>query len=417
MGSQQHAHAGQGGREAVLSELERVCESEAFRHSRQSVKILRYLVEQSLQGNEEALRERAIGAVLFGRDPKYDTNEDSIVRVSATEVRKRLARYNHEAGEKAAVVFSIPTGSYRVEFQPGEQGAPAPAELPGETSAETQTAARKGRAWTRWTAAGLVFAAIAAGTYAFWPASSLDRFWAPATKDSASVVILAPHPIVYTFSRETFKRFRGDTPSHAQRQIEVLKGPADAMISLSEVVPIQDQYIGLGSAHAISNVSALLAVRKKQYTIRFGGDFSFQDIRHSPAVLVGAYANRWTLQLTEDFRFALSESGGLPEITDRRTGKSWQLKKLQPNGKTPEDYVIVSRLFHPKTGKLVIALAGITQYGTQAAGEFVTDAGLLEQGLKDAPKGWEGQNVQFVLHVPIVEGVPGRPEVVAANYW
>ncbi len=40
--------------------------------------------------------------------------------------------------------------------------------------------------------------------------------------------------------------------------------------------------------------------------------------------------------------------------------------------------MIVSRLFHPKTGKLLFALAGITQYGTQAAGEFVTDAGLLE---------------------------------------
>lgn len=66
------------------------------------------------------------------------------------------------------------------------------------------------------------------------------------------------------------------------------------------------------------------------------------------------------------------------EITDQQTGQLWRLQQLQPNGKTPEEYVIVSRLFHPKTGKLLFALAGITQYGTQAAGEFVTDAGLLE---------------------------------------
>ena len=90
---------------------------------------------------------------------------------------------------------------------------------------------------------------------------------------------------------------------------------------------------------------------------------------------------------------------------------------LQPSGKTPEDYVIVSRLFHPKTGKLLFALAGITQYGTQAAGEFVTDPELLEGALRDAPKGWERRNVQFVLHVPVVEGVPGQPEVVASHYW
>jgi hypothetical protein len=269
----------------------------------------------------------------------------------------------------------------------------------------------------KWVAAGAAAALVAAGAYAFWPATALERFWGPALSDPAAVVILAPHPIVYTFSRETFQRFRGDSPSHAQRQIELLQGPAGATIPLAEVVPIQDQYIGRGSAHAISSVAALLAVQKKEYNVRFGGDFSFQDIRHSPAVLVGAYANRWTLQLTDDFRFALSEQGGLPEISDRRTGKRWQVTKLQPNGRTPEDYVIVSRLFHPKTGKLLFALAGITQYGTQAAGEFVTDSGLLEAALKDAPEGWEKRNVQFVLHVPVVEGVPGRPEVVAGHYW
>ena len=146
----------------------------------------------------------------------------------------------------------------------------------------------------------------------------MEKFWGPALQDPSEVVILAPHPIVYTFSRETFRRLRGDAASHAQRQMEVLKGPADAMIPLAEVVPIQDQYIGLGSAHAISSVSAMLAVKKKPTRSDSESEFSFQNIRHAPAVLVGAYANRWTLQLTDDFRFVLSESGGLPEIVDRR---------------------------------------------------------------------------------------------------
>jgi hypothetical protein len=47
----------------------------------------------------------------------------------------------------------------------------------------------------------------------------------------------------------------------------------------------------------------------------------------------------------------------------------------------------------------------------------VTDPELLGGALRDAPKGWERRNVQFVLHVPVVEGVPGRPEVVATHYW
>lgn len=390
-------------RQAVPEELERICTSDPFKHSRQSVRLLRYLVEHSLAGDEDSLRERAIGASLFGRDPKYDTNEDSIVRVSAAEVRKRLTRYYQETGAPAGLQFAIPTGSYRVEFH---ALGPAPA--------DERPASRK---WTVWVlglgALGILAAILAVN----WPRSAMARFWGPALSDDSGVVILAPHPVVYTLSRDTFLRFRGQTASHAQRQIEVLTGPPDAAIQLREVVPIKDQYIGLGSAHAISSVAALLAVEKKRYTIRFGGDFSFQDIRHAPAVLVGAYANRWTLQLTDDYRFVLSDREGAPEILDRRSGKLWRLKDLQPNGKTPEDYTIVSRLFHPKTGKLVIALAGITQYGTQAAGEFVTDPEILGEALRGAPADWERRNAQFLLHVPIVEGVPGRPEVVEKHFW
>jgi hypothetical protein len=245
----------------------------------------------------------------------------------------------------------------------------------------------------------------------------VDRFWGPVIADKSAVVILAPHPVVYSFTRETFQRFRNDGATHAQRQMEVLAGPGDAMIALKDVVPIRDQYLGLGSAYAISSVAAGLAVRKKAYQLKFGSGFSFQDIRHAPAVLVGAYANRWTLQLTEDLRFTLADKDGAPQILDRKTGKKWTLRDLQPDGRTSEDYVIVSRLFHPKTGRLVVGLAGVTQYGTQAAGEFVTDEELLGEASRNAPRGWERMNLQFVLHVPVVEGVPGRPEVVASHYW
>ncbi len=388
--------------EEVTVELERVCNGEAFRHSKQSARLLRYLVEHSLSGNEEALRERAIGVSLFGRETKYDTNEDSIVRVSAAEVRKRLARHYAEAGEAGPVRLTIPTGSYRVEFQ--------------RTGGQPAQAAVKQANWWWLGAAAVVLAAVGASVWA-WPKSKVEEFWGPALQDEADVVVSVPHPIVYTFSREVFQRFRGTAASHAQRQIELLTGPPDATIQLKDVVPIQNQYVGLGSAHAISNVAAILAVRKKKYSIKFGGSISFQDIRHGPAVLVGAYANRWTLQLTDDLRFVLADREGAPEIEDRKTGKRWALKGLQPNGRTPEDYVIVSRLFHPKTGKIVIALAGVTQYGTQTAGEFVTDEFLLEEGLKGAPADWKKMNAQFLLHVPVLEGVPGKPEVVERHFW
>mgnify|MGYP003349537954 CR=1 FL=1 len=82
------------GRESsIAAELKRVLESAEFRQSEQSKKLLRYLVEVSVDEAQEPLRERAIGAAVFGLEPGYDTAANPIVRVRANELRKRLAKY------------------------------------------------------------------------------------------------------------------------------------------------------------------------------------------------------------------------------------------------------------------------------------------------------------------------------------
>lgn len=274
------------------------------------------------------------------------------------------------------------------------------------------------RSWKVQAAGGAaLFVAACLLLWVAWPKTALEEFWGPAWADRNAVVTLAPNPVVYNFKREAHRRLRGQDTSHAQWQMDALAPPADTIIHWSDVIPIRDQYVGQGSAHAIADVSATFARHGKRSEIRFGGASSFQDLLHAPAVLVGAYANRWTLQLTDELRFVVAERGQVPEVRDQLTGKAWPLKGLQPDGKTPEDYAIVSRLYHPKTGKLMIALAGVTQYGTQAAGEFVTDQARLEELMRAAPRGWGRGNVQLVLRVPIVERVPGRAEVVATHYW
>ena len=105
-------------RAEIQVELERILASDSFCNSRQSDKLLRYLVKHSLDYREELLRERVIGVDVFGREAGYDTNEESIVRVRVNELRKRLAKYYQDAKVQGAVRFTIPTGSYRVEFEP-----------------------------------------------------------------------------------------------------------------------------------------------------------------------------------------------------------------------------------------------------------------------------------------------------------
>src|SRR5271166_251158 len=102
----------------VAEELAHVLASESFRNSKQAEKLLRYLITHSLGEHDEGLRERAIGEKVFGREPKYDSNSDSIVRVWANRVRRRLAQYYLAEGANSPLRFAVRPGSYRVEFQP-----------------------------------------------------------------------------------------------------------------------------------------------------------------------------------------------------------------------------------------------------------------------------------------------------------
>jgi hypothetical protein len=65
----------------------------------------------------------------------------------------------------------------------------------------------------------------------------------------------------------------------------------------------------------------------------------------------------------------------------------------------------------------VISAAGIETYGTLAASEFVTESTYLEAALGAAPPDWRRKNVQFVLGTKIIDGTPGPPRILAAQFW
>src|SRR5947209_8196995 len=73
----------------IREELNRVLNSQEFRSSRRSQEFLRYVVENTLAGKAESLKERTIGIDVYGRPESYDPADDATVRVKAGEVRKR----------------------------------------------------------------------------------------------------------------------------------------------------------------------------------------------------------------------------------------------------------------------------------------------------------------------------------------
>jgi TolB-like protein len=173
----------------VREHLKDVFASKAFAGSKRAQDFLQLIVEHALAGRLDSLRERMIGAEMFGRSIDYDTANDAVVRVKATEVRRKLAQYYQEAAKPPLVRIELPSGSYVPKFHwesqfeslPDPQPAPYPGPQPGENlPAATEPSAIATPSETprrRWVVAGtlaglVLLAAIAYIGFKVWPRGS-----------------------------------------------------------------------------------------------------------------------------------------------------------------------------------------------------------------------------------------------------
>ena len=118
--------------EAQRAELESVLRSEHFTRAPKLARLLSYLCEGLFAGEAGQIKEYTVGVEVFHRESSFDQNSDSIVRVEANRLRKRLAEYYAGAGASHRLRIVIPLGQYVPEFKlappPGE-GGPASADL------------------------------------------------------------------------------------------------------------------------------------------------------------------------------------------------------------------------------------------------------------------------------------------------
>src|SRR5215467_8123260 len=103
-------------RDAIRRQLDRILANPLFRNSKRYPMLFRYVVEQALEGHAGQLRERTLGIEVFERDQEYDTNLDPVVRVTAGEIRKRIAQYYHDPAHAGELRIDLPCGSYVPEF-------------------------------------------------------------------------------------------------------------------------------------------------------------------------------------------------------------------------------------------------------------------------------------------------------------
>jgi len=399
---------------AVREQLGRMLVNPHFCHSRRFPSFLRYVVEQTLTGQTGPLKERTIGSEVFGKDPDYDTASDPIVRVTAVEIRKRIAQYYQEPGHRDELQISLPPGSYVPQFQwprsdselfqfaqPERPVLPVLEQAAGEANEVVVAPAKAAKKW-QIIAAGFAVLAILAtgGWFALRPQPSrLDRFWAPIFKPDEPVAICYP---LNHFDEMVLRDAANPI------QFKLLKEDTAALV-VDDLQPVV-------------SIGGLLELHRQPYLLVGADRATLTDLRRGPTVFVGAFDNEWTLRMTRGLRFRFANDADMThfwiEDTLSPAHTRWEVDRGQQQAiNNYRDYAIVARFQDSTTGKIAVILAGIARGGTVAAGEFLTIPNNIEAIKSRAPKNWDGQNMEFVLSTEIIDGRSSPPKVEAAYFW
>jgi hypothetical protein len=399
-------------RESVREHLERILTSSVFRNSRRYASVLRYIVERSLDGTAESLKERTIGIEVFGRAPDYDTTTDHAVRSAVAEIRKRLAQYYLDEGAEAALRIEVQPGSYApqfrqpVELERAKVDPASPVELKQEPPVTTVLLHRAHRLQI----AHIVYSALAVAAVASAAVflgrgqDPLASFWRPMLSSRDRILIC----IGTLAGGHT-------TPPQGQESRR-----DEQTITLKEFHSLEKQTVHIADAITLSRFAGLLEAKGKSYQVASQSEANFSDLQNGPAILIGLLNNEWTKRLVGQLRFSVEKPGpGKVLIRDRDnpSQNDWFVDYYIPYLDVTKDYALVLRVLDPKTDQMVVTAAGISVFGTQAAAEFLTDSAELKKLSAIAPTGWERMNVEIVLSTDVIRGKSGRPHIAATHFW
>ena len=149
----------------IRAELDRILKSKGFVSAGRISKLLRYVVDKTLAGESDQLKEYSVGVEVFERDEKYDPRLDSIVRVEAGRLRTKLDEYYNGEGASSDIRISLPRGGYAAAFD-RQAAPPSPQSGFGEASSAPALTAP-----TRRSQLGVLLGAVlvlAVGGMVFW---------------------------------------------------------------------------------------------------------------------------------------------------------------------------------------------------------------------------------------------------------
>jgi hypothetical protein len=400
---------------AIHLQMERLLANPYFSHSRRFPSFLRFVIKHTISKQTDMLKERTLGMEIFGKSADYDTASDPIVRVTATEIRKRIAQYYQDPGHENELRISLPIGSYIPQFhwpavakeevpvQPTTAPEPPALAIPDATPAEPPVHHHRWHWKTAFIVGGLALAIVGVALTLLWNSThrtAYDYFWGPVLSSSDPVLFCVADQNQYS----AIALRDAENPSH---QI-ILPDNLTALV-MDDLSPIV-------------RMAGVLQSNGKKYSLKGEGATTLLDLQSGPTVFIGAFDNAWTLRLTKPLRYHFANNSDMTEfrIVDSHspTQAGWMVSRAQQMATNNyRDYAIVARFTDTNTGRVAIVAAGVGRGGTIAAGEFLTNPGdlaLLEHAAQAASN---KKNLEIVLSTQIIDGEPGTPKMEASYFW
>jgi hypothetical protein len=457
-------------KEEIRSHLDQLLASSAFRGSRRCREFLSHVVEHALDGDFDGIKERTLGINVFGREASYDTNYDSIVRVTASEVRKRLLRY-YKTSPASTFRIELRSGSYIPEFHcafdesvcaPAATSEPGPIEnsdaisedpldpvsissdaisaitesggdVPGQSGKIDQippaSFIRPSFVLTAcalcliflaigWRAGTLhAKTALSRGPYSDAQYSFYKELLGPIATDprqATKIVLSNPALFLYRGSASPTPApdvDRGEKkipiPQALGRLFDAGTDDAQGEFRYHYLAFDTTDYTGLGEAESAYNLERLFDALHRPVQLTEGRFLNWDEARDQHLVLLGSrHMSPWTQSNVLGANFKMDDTA-IHNTRPKPGELSSYVQKF--DGKVLVDYGLIWMSQAP-SGSRILVLAGLTSTGTAGVGDFFVDPNQMRpvfEKLKAAsPNGSIPGNWQVLVRITARDDVP-----------
>ncbi len=264
---------------AVRAQLERVLASPGFANADRLSRFLRFVVERTLDGEGDQLKEYRLGTEVFDRAADYDPRLDSIVRVEARRLRSKLAEYFEGPGRADPTVIRVDKGGYAATFEAASADV-VPAAGPEAATTSTTRAAMP----SRWLPIALGTAALVAAALVGW------QIVARNTASASSRIQVAVLPLTrYDTAADVVPEALADAVTDGIIA-ELARHSAVEVASRTSVMPYRDRKVSLSTIATALGVEAVVEGRVQVTGSRLWVEVRLVDARRDRKVWVDDFA-------------------------------------------------------------------------------------------------------------------------------